>query len=288
MRQATVWSTKRWWSYSRAESKQLAQSHSWEVAEPGFQQKYDDRSPHLIYHAVHNEETHPLLIHTSPCVLMSSFWKDDWLFTLCQAVGEVLGIEWYTKTGSKETDTLIHMQCMTMRKRNAKRGAYIIKGSWPNGGDQRGPPRRRDLYAGQWRVDRCYLGEEEQQKSLQRKRDVKDETTSSWLAHLKASLLLFLDEERISNFLMYSFDWKSFCYTVLYIFWRFQYFNEYIKMHTINICIYIYACVCVCVCVYLHPKVGNQKANPEILRNVMVESYELGARRSWFSTGLSH
>ena len=34
------------------------------------------------------------------------------------------------------------------------------------------------------------------------------------------------------------------------------------------------------VCAYLHPKVGNQKANPEILRNVMVESYELGARRS--------
>lgn len=42
----------------------------------------------------------------------------------------------------------------------------------------------------------------------------------------------------------------------------------------------MHACVCVCICVYLHQKVGNQKANREILRNVMVESYELGARRS--------
>ena len=43
-------------------------------------------------------------------------------------------------------------------------------------------------------------------------------------------------------------------------------------MHTITMHVYV--------CAYLHPKVGNRNANPEILRNVMVESYELGARRS--------
>ena len=50
-------------------------------------------------------------------------------------------------------------------------------------------------------MNRSYLGEEEQEQSLRRKTDVKDETTSSWLAHLKASLLLFLDEEHVNNFL---------------------------------------------------------------------------------------